>query len=310
LDTGCLPTLLAGGRPVADPVARQQLCAAWMLSDLPDQPGRDTAEMLSAAAHGDLDALVVGGVEAGDLADPHAALAALEATGFVVSLELRQSEVTALADVVFPVAPVTEKSGSFLDWEGRVRPFDAALISNATSDLRVLTTLADALGVDLGFHTPEQARSEMATLGGWRGERPAAPDFAALGDRSLEPGEGDRSLEPGQGDRSLEPGEAVLAGWRMLLDCGRLQDGEPHLAGTAPSPVARMSAATAAAIGASSGQPVTVSTGRGSISLPLVITEMPDQVVWLPLNSPGSAVHRALGVSTGAVVHIEAGAPL
>jgi NADH-quinone oxidoreductase subunit G len=292
LDTGCLPTLLAGGRPVADPVARQQLCTAWALSDLPDQPGRDTAEMLSAAAHGDLDALVVGGVEAGDLADPHAVLAALEATGFVVSLELRQSEVTALADVVFPVAPVTEKSGSFLDWEGRVRPFDAALVSNATSDLRVLTTLADALGVDLGFHTPEQARSEMATLGGWRGERPAAPDVEA------------------RSDRSLEPGEAVLAGWRMLLDCGRLQDGEPHLAGTAPSPVARMSAATAAAIGASSGQPLTVSTGRGSISLPLVITEMPDQVVWLPLNSPGSAVHRALGVSTGAVVRIEAGAPL
>jgi NADH-quinone oxidoreductase subunit G len=301
LDTGCLPTLLAGGRPVADPVARQQLCTAWKLSELPDRPGRDTAEMLSAAAGGDLEALVIGGVELGDLTDPHAALAAVEATGFVVSLELRQSEVTALADVVFPVAPVTEKSGSFLDWEGRVRPFEAALVSNATSDLRVLTTLADALGIDLGFHTAEQARAEMATLGGWHGQRPAAPDVEAPGERSLEPGEG---------DRSLEPGEAVLAGWRMLLDCGRLQDGEPHLAGTAQPPVARMSAATAAAIGAESGQPLTVSTGRGSITLPLVITEMRDQVVWLPLNSPGSAVHRSLGVSTGAVVRIEAGALL
>jgi len=30
-------------------------------------------------------------------------------------------------------------------------------------------------------------------------------------------------------------------------------------------------------------------------------------VVWLPLNSAGSAIHRALGVSTGAVVHIDAG---
>jgi NADH-quinone oxidoreductase subunit G len=308
LDTGCLPTLLAGGRPVADPVARQQLCTAWKLSELPDRPGRDTAEILSAAAGGELEALVIGGIELGDLTDPHAALAAVEATGFVVSLELRQSEVTTLADVIFPVAPVTEKSGSFLDWEGRVRPFEAALVSNATSDLRVLTTLADALGVDLGFDTAEQARAEMATLGGWRGQRPAPPDVAARGERSLEPGEGDRSLEPGEGDRSLEPGEAVLAGWRMLLDCARLQDGEPHLAGTAQPPVARMSAATAAAVGAESGQPLRVSTGRGSITLPLVITEMRDQVVWLPLNSPGSAVHRALGVSTGAVVRIEAGA--
>ena len=40
------------------------------------------------------------------------------------------------------------------------------------------------------------------------------------------------------------------------------------------------------------------------ITPPLTITEMPDQVVWLPLNSPGSAVHRQLGVTPGAVVNI------
>jgi NADH-quinone oxidoreductase subunit G len=91
----------------------------------------------------------------------------------------------------------------------------------------------------------------------------------------------------------------------MLLDAGRLQDGEPHLAGTAHPPMARLSAATAAGIGASDS--VRVSTGRGSVRLPLVITEMPDQVVWLPLNSPGSAVHSTLGVTTGAVVRIESG---
>ena len=91
----------------------------------------------------------------------------------------------------------------------------------------------------------------------------------------------------------------------MLLDSGRLQDGEPFLAGTARSAVARLSAATAAAIGAT--DTVTVSTGRGSVTLPLAITEMTDQVVWLPLNSPGSAVHRQLGVTTGAVVRIETG---
>ena len=103
----------------------------------------------------------------------------------------------------------------------------------------------------------------------------------------------------------MAAGEAVLAGWRMLLDAGRLQDGEPYLAGTARPAVARLSAATANAIGAT--DTVTVSTGRGSVSLPLVVTAMPDQVVWLPLNSAGSAVHRQLGVTTGAVVHIEAG---
>jgi NADH-quinone oxidoreductase subunit G len=90
----------------------------------------------------------------------------------------------------------------------------------------------------------------------------------------------------------------------MLLDAGRLQDGEPHLAGTARDPVARLSAATAAQIGAADGDRVTVSTDRGAITLPLTITDMPEATVWLPLNSIGSHVHRQLGVTTGAVVSI------
>ena len=49
---------------------------------------------------------------------------------------------------------------------------------------------------------------------------------------------------------------------------------------------------------------MTVSTDRGAITLPLAITDMADRVVWLPLNSPGSAVHQQLGVTAGAVVTI------
>ncbi len=287
LDAGCLPNLLPGGRPVADATARQQLTAAWHVDELPAEPGRDTTEILAAAADGALDALLVGGVDPADLPDPHTALAAIEAAGFVVSLELRESAVTALADVVFPIAPVAEKTGSFTNWEGRIRPFEPSLPSNAFSDLRVLQTLADELGADIGFRTVEQARAEIAALGRWDGPPAAAPEVPA-------------SRAP-----SLGKHEVLLAGWRMLLDQGRLQDGEPYLAGTARSPVVRLSAATAAEIGAGDGDVVSVSSGRGAVSLPLVITEMPDGVAWLPLNSPGSAVHEQLAVSTGAVVQIE-----
>ena len=286
LDAGCLPTVLPGGHPVTDPVARQEITETWHCAGLPADPGRDTDAILSAAARGDLDALLIGGVEPADLADPQAAMAAIEAARFVVSLEMRESAVTALADVVFPVAPVAEKAGSFTDWEGRVRPFEAALPSNATPDLRVLASLADELGVDLGFRTPEQARTEISEIGTWDGARPADPDAAPAP------------------VAALQHGEAVLAGWRMLLDDGRLQDGEPYLAGTARLPLARLSPATAAAIGAT--DTVTVSTGRGSLTLPLVRTAMPDQVVWLPLNSD-TAVHAQLGVTAGAVVRIESG---
>lgn len=286
LEAGALPNLLPGGRPVADAEARGQTAAVWNTTDLPAGTGRDTNAILAAAADGRLSALLVGGVEITDLPDPATALAALRATPFVVSLELRESEVTELADVVFPVAPVVEKAGAYLNWEGRIRPFKAALQTNAVPDLRVLHYLADEIGVDLGLTGPEAADAELARLGTWTGPRAAEPTIAP-------------AAPPTPG-----PGQAVLATWRLLLDSGRLQDGEPHLAGTAVSPVVLLSPTTAAELGAAAGDPVTVSTESGAITLPLSVAEMPDRVVWLPANSPGSAVHRQLGVTAGAVVSI------
>jgi NADH-quinone oxidoreductase subunit G len=286
LEAGALAGLLPGGRPVSDASAREQTAAAWNFGDLPSAPGRDTSGILAAARSGELGALLVGGVELGDLPDPDAALAAIDAAPFVVSLELRESAVTALADVVFPVAPVVEKAGSFMNWEGRIRPFGPSLQTNAIPDLRVLAFLADELGIDLNMSSALAAGDELARLGLWSGQRPASPQETPS-----------RPTPP-------STGTAVLSGWRMLLDAGRLQDGEPHLAGTARVSVVRLSATTAAGIDAAEGDLVTVSTDRGAVTLPLAITDMVDGTVWLPLNSPGSAVHQQLGVTSGAVVTI------
>ena len=286
VEAGALPNLLPGGRPVEDSAAREQTAAAWHVGELPTAPGRDTTAILEAARSGELGALLIGGVEVADLPDPGAALAAIETVPFMVSLELRESAVTAVADVVFPIAPVVEKAGSFLNWEGRLRPFEPSLKTNAIPDLRVLNFLADEIGVALNLPNPSAAGDELSRLGWWGGRRPEPPD-----------------VPPSKPTPPAE-GQAVLTGWRLLLDQGRLQDGEPHLAGTARAPVARLSAATAAEIGAADGDLVTARTPRGTITLPLTITEMADRVLWLPLNSPGSTVHPSLGVSIGDVVSI------
>ncbi|WP_204081095.1 NADH-quinone oxidoreductase subunit G [Mycobacterium riyadhense] len=286
LEAGALPTLLPGGRPLTDESARSQVSAAWHVSELPTAPGRDADGILAAATDGTLGALLVAGIEPADFADPDAVLAALDAAGFVVSLELRHSEVTERADVVLPVAPTTQKAGAFVNWEGRYRGFQPALPASAQPDHRVLDALADEMGVYLGLSTVEAARNELSALGPWDGKHAHTPNVAPI-----------KPAQPGAG-------EAILTGWRMLLDRGRLQDGEPHLAGTARKPVVRLSPDTAAEIGAAEGEPVTVSTPRGSITLPLTVTDLPDRVVWLPLNSEGSAVHRELGVTIGATVKI------
>src|SRR5690606_18317002 len=104
VDAGALPTLLPGGRLVDNPEARVDVSTVWGVDHMPPLPGRDTAAMIDALARGELSGLVVGGVELADLPDPAVAREALGGTAnpdaFVVSLEIRRSEVTDRADVV------------------------------------------------------------------------------------------------------------------------------------------------------------------------------------------------------------------
>jgi NADH-quinone oxidoreductase subunit G len=297
IEAGALPGLLPGGRPADDPRARQEVLAAWDVAGLPHGHGRDTAGIVQAAADGELRALLVGGVEVGDLPDPQQAIQALDAVGFVVSLEQRPSQVTERADVVLPVADVAEKAGMFLNWEGRMRPFRPALRADQMirrqllADTRVLTMLADALDVHLGLPDVPTVRQEMERLGTWEGSYPTGP-----------------TQLPRPAPRP-DAGQAVLAGHRLLLDQGRLQDGEDALAATRHAAVARLSAATAAEAGVTDGALLKVTGPAGSVQLPLQVTPMPDRVVWLPMNSTGGGVMADTGAHPGEIVRIGAGAP-
>jgi NADH-quinone oxidoreductase subunit G len=274
LETGCLPTLLPGGRPVADAAARVDLGTVWGTT-VPHEPGRDGDAIVAAAAAGELAALVVAGVDPVDLPDPAAAAAAIENAGFVVSLEVRAGAVSRAADVVFPVAPVAEKAGMFVDWEGRVRPFEKVLRdSHALPDLRVLAGIADEMGVDLGFKTVEGARAEMQEVGAWDGDR-APFDAAAFAAREAAPAPTD--------------GSVTLATWKLLLDDGRMLDGDDYLKATARAPVALVSPGTFARLGLAAGEHVEVSGDRGSTTLPVAVADLPDGVVWAPTTSGWSA---------------------
>ncbi len=288
LDAGALPELLPGGRPVADPQARADVARVWGVDDLPTTPGRSAREIVAAAAAGQLAGLVVGAVEVSDLPEQQLVRDALQ-KAFVVSLEVRESLATDEADVVLPVAPVAEKVGSFTNWEGRRQDVEAALASNAMSDHRVLDLVAAELGVFLGLRSVANIRRELADLGAWSGPRVPAPSVSA------------RRIP------TLRPSEAVLATWHHLLDAGRLQDGEPFLAGTAPLAVARISPATAAGLGVVDGMALTVTASAGSVTLPVAVTPMVDHVVWLPTNSPGCRVRATLGADAGDVVTLTKG---
>ena len=286
VEAGCLPNLLPGGRPVADAAARVDTQATWGIESLPSLEGREADEILIAAADAELKALVVAGVDPNDFADPQAALEGLEAVDFLISLETRASLVTERADVVFPVSLMHERAGTFVNWEGRRRPFGVVIEPpNGMSDLRVLAALADALGTDLGLRTPAEAGAELDELGVWEGARSEAPDYEA--------------------GETAEPlaSTAVLATWRMALDESRALDGEPYLQATARAAEARLNPATAGAAGITS--VAMISNDRGSITLPAVLDpEMVDGVVWLPSRSPGQGIPQHLAATAGDLVTI------
>jgi NADH-quinone oxidoreductase subunit G len=286
VEAGCLPNLLPGGRPVADAAARVDTQATWGIESLPSLEGREADEILIAAADAELKALVVAGVDPNDFADPQAALEGLEAVDFLISLETRASLVTERADVVFPVSLMHERAGTFVNWEGRRRPFGVVIEPpNGMSDLRVLAALADALGTDLGLRTPAEAGAELDELGVWEGARSEAPDYEA--------------------GETAEPlaSTAVLATWRMALDESRALDGEPYLQATARAAEARLNPATAEAAGITS--VAMISNDRGSITLPAVLDpEMVDGVVWLPSRSPGQGIPQHLAATAGDLVTI------
>ena len=273
VEAGLLPGLLPFGRALASQEARESL--AW--GEIPAQRGLDATQMLEAAADGRVKALVVGGVDLRDFDDPAAARKALDQVDFLVSLEVRRSEVTDRADVILPVAPPLEKNGTFINWEGRLRPFGQAIASRSQTDRLVFDALASEFGVDLGLHDLVGLYDQVNPLMQWNGQR-----------EEFVPAMASELVEVGQG-------EALLATHKPMLDAGRLQDGASMLAGSARRPVVFASRATVAGLGIDEGEELTLSTQRGSITLPLQFADLPDGVVWVPECSQGSIVHESLG---------------
>ena len=277
---GALPNLLPGNRPISDASARVDIATAWNADSLPSELGMSSAEIINS----DLQAVLIGGVDPMDIsADAKVKLS----KKFVVSLEIRQSDITDIASVVLPVAAVVEKSGSFMDWQGSTRNFDAAVDQSLNrSDVRILSMLADEIGKPINLATVKSARNEFESIGNWDGSRSAM------------------KLIPGNPGKSATGDEAVLNSWRNLLDKGSLQDGEDNLAGTARKSIVVISPARAKSLGVNESDLVRVSNEYGAVTLPCSISDIEESSVWLPRNSQSSQLIRNLGTVSNSIVKV------
>ena len=277
---GALPNLLPGNRPISDASARVDIATAWSIDSLPSEIGMSSTEIINS----DLQAVLIGGVDPMDIsADAKVKLA----KKFVVSLEIRQSDITDIASVVLPVAAVVEKSGSFMDWQGSARNFEAAVEQSLNrSDVRILSMLADEIGKPINLATVKSARNEFESIGNWDGSK--------------------NSMKPVAATSAINPSsdEAVLNSWRNLLDKGSMQDGEDNLAGTARKSVVVISPARAKSLSVSENDLVRVSNDYGAITLPCSINDIEDSSVWLPRNSQNSQLIRNLGTVSNSIVKV------
>jgi NADH-quinone oxidoreductase subunit G len=292
IEVGALPNLLPGARPVTETSARSEVGAIWGVnaSDIPNKPGKNHAEIIQAALNGEVKALIIAGLDVLDSPDPQALGQAINAVDFVITLGIQENSLTRYANVSLPVAPVTEKSGTFINWEGRPRPFGRAISStNALTDARVLAMLAESLGFEFGLQTIEELRQELSSFGNWTGKKIEKPVVKEVG-----------ALE-------TSPSTAILSTWNLLLDDGALQKGEEHLAGTQRTAAAHMSEKTAADHKLENDDKVIISNARGSITIKLEIIEMVNDVVWIPANNHDSKVKSKLGAKEGDIVTIQRG---
>ena len=277
---GALPNLLPGARPIEDAAARVDIAAAWSVDSVPTTAGMSTEEIINS----DLQAILIGGVDPMDISSDAKVKLAKK---FIVSLEIRQSDITEIASVVLPVAAVVEKSGSFMDWQGKVRKFDAAVEQSLNrSDVRILSMLADEIGKPINLPTVKSAQSELSSLGNWDGKKPAM------------------NLVAEKSKTSAGNDEAILTSWRNLLDKGSLQDGEENLAGTARDSVVVISKNRANSLGVKDKELVRVSNNYGAVTLPCLVEDIEDSSVWLPRNSLNSQLIRNLGVVGNSIVKV------
>jgi NADH-quinone oxidoreductase subunit G len=237
--------------------------------------------------------LVLGAEPELDCADGVQALAALQQAASVVVLSpFKSAAALDYADVLLPVAPFSETSGTFVNCEGRVQSFHAAAkpLGETRPAWKVLRVLGNLCALDGFEHTSsEDVRAEV--FGG------AVPDFVT----GLDNGLSDLS---DLSEITFSLNSVATNGLQRLADVP-IHFADP-LARRAPSlqkthdarmPTARMNAATLARLGLADGDSIKVGAGEtatngvAAIAAPLqaeLDQALPDDVVRIAAGHPAT----------------------
>jgi len=256
---------------------------AQLVGAQPKQGGLNAAQMLNGKS---LKAVVLLNVEPElDAANPAAARAAVDGAEMVVALSAFKTMALEYADVILPIAPFAETSGTFVNAEGRVQSFHG--VTKPQGDARpawkVLRVLGSMLGVaGFDFETSEEVKGR------------------ALGDLAALPAKLSNRTNAAIVVTGSTGGLERLADV-PIYSADALVRRSPALQATADAkaPVASLSQALWSELGLTEGAQVKVSQDDAAVVLPAALdASLPANVVRVPT---GHVLTSKLGAQFGAI---------
>jgi formate dehydrogenase major subunit len=323
-DMGAIPNRLPGFQEILDPEVRASFERVW---GVPIQPrhGWNLTEMLRAMDRGDLTSLfVIGENPAQSDADSHHVEKLLRGLDHFVVQEIVMTRTAKLADVVLPAAATwCEGEGTVTNSERRVQRVRKAVDppAGARDELWIITELARRLGKDFGAPTGESVWNEFravaphfaggmsyARLEALKGIQWPCPDESHPGSPFLH----GRLWEAPRGGRAAPfsvvhqegPVEKPDAEYPLVLTTGRRLESFNTGVQTASydSPLhfgetLDLSPEDAARLGVASGDPVTVTSRRGSVVAPArVDRSLRAGTVFMTLHFPDDVATNRLTI--------------
>ena len=248
---------------------------------VPSGKGLNAAAMLAAPRK----AYVLLNVEPElDCADAQQAMAAMQSADLVIAMSAYKHGATDYADVLLPIAPYTETSGTFVSAEGRVQSFKGAVKpqGEARPAWKVLRVLGNLLKVDgFAYETSEAVRDEALQ----------GVDVAARLNNAIAGVEGKAFTASGLQRVADVPIYATDAVVRRSAPLQATAD--------AARPRAWLNGKELAKLGLQAGAQAKVAQGAGSVVLEVALDDgLPEGVVRVAAGHPATA---ALGAMFGTI---------
>ncbi|PLX39179.1 MAG: formate dehydrogenase subunit alpha [Hyphomicrobiales bacterium] len=307
-DAGLIPMFLPDYSSVKDPAVRDRFEALWAMPLAPD-PGMTVVEIVNAAYDGAIKAMYIMG-ENPAMSDPDVehARAGLARLDHLVVQDIFLTETAMFADVVLPATAWPEKNGTASNTNRQVQMGRKAIDApgEAREDWAIVQELANRLGLGWSYSHPREVFAEMKqampSLDNITWERleaesaiaypcpaPDHPGLSIVFSEGFPTASGRAKLVPAQ---VTDPAELPDDEFPMVLTTGRQLEhwhtgAMTRRAGVLdalePGPTVALNPATLDRLGLAAGDPVRVTTRRGSITLAArADSAMQDDMMFIP----------------------------